>query len=226
MAAAGDPEEERLLGASLPDAVVCLQEEAAPPAKVDAPVVAKSRPMKSGKGVAEERHRTRGAKRVAQALLRTLAVLIGGFLASVLLGSLRLAEVPKFRNRPIWMYFCPIWAAHALSVGLHLRALQLLRKYVSRARRERVPFALAVLARSAQWCLIGATLLATELMLYARLVVYRNIRITAVCSPTWALCAIVCVRAAACRGTPPTSVAGQEKGDSTSLQRGCSRSDS
>ena len=33
MAAAGDPEEERLLGASLPDAVVCLQ-EAAPPAKV------------------------------------------------------------------------------------------------------------------------------------------------------------------------------------------------
>lgn len=168
---------------------------------------ARSRPVKSGKGVAEERHRTRGANRVARALLRTLAALMGGFLASMLLAALRLADVPKFRNRPIWVYFCPLWAAHVLSLALHLRALQLLRKYVARAKRERVPFALTVLSRSAQWWVVGAALLTTELLLYARFTSSRNIRLEAVCAPIWTLCALLFVRAVSCRGTPPASVA-------------------
>jgi len=191
---ASAPEEERLLGVHVE------------PGKAAPPLVQAPRKIKSGKGLAEERHRTRGAHRVARALLRTLAVLMGGFLASALLASLRLAEVPKFKNRPIWMYFCPLWAAHGLSAALHLRALQLLRKYVARARRERVPFALTVLGRSLQWLFVGAALVATELLLYARFVADVNVRVAAVCGPAWALCALVAVRFGLCNGTPPATV--------------------
>ena len=118
-----------------------------------------------------------------------------------------MAGVIPTSHMPISVYFMLVWTAHVVAALFHLQALLELRRFLAQpsrerrtlSRRERIPFAKAVLSLTAQIALVTILAVTTECLLLSHL--SGGATASAVVCPILIGCSIVVVQGLLCRFT-------------------------
>jgi len=154
---------------------------------------------------AESFSRQRGQQKIGETLLSGATSFAGGFALTSIFGCLTLANVMD--AWPVSLYFLLTWSGHGVAVLFHVQALLELRRFLQRpprergvkmmSRRERIPFAKAVLGLSVQVAAFTALFLTFEILLYNHL--RGHVNCAAVVAPIWIGCTVLLVQGVMCR---------------------------
>ena len=157
----------------------------------------------------ESYFRQRGQHRIGVLLLRGAVAIAAGVVATTVLGCATMANLITVGAMPISVYFMLVWTAHTIAALFHVQALLELRRFLAQpsrergsrtlSRRERIPFAKAVLSFTARIAILTILAVTTECLLLSHL--SGGAAASAVVCPIWVGCAIVLVQGLLCRFT-------------------------